>query len=112
MSFPALGYLHADVSLLRRHNDEAQISCLAESLGYTLRKTLVFENRTDDPIQYLIGEVIASDAEAVIVPSLDHFPDGIVPDELIHVTDIITVLPEHAYAWWATHEAPEPTDGA
>ncbi len=112
MSFPALGYLHADVSRWQRHHDEAQIACLAQSLGYTLRKTLVFEDRTDDPIQYLLGVVIASDAEAVIVPSLDHFPDSTVPDELIHVADIITVQPEHAYAWWATRDVPDPTDGA
>lgn len=107
MSFVALGFLHVEVSRLQQEWDSAQIRCLARRLGYVLADTVVFADRTDDPVQYLIGAVIALDAEAVIVPSLDHFPGGTVPAELVEITDIVTARPHHTYARWATGAPPD-----
>ncbi|WP_063009700.1 hypothetical protein [Nocardia kruczakiae] len=106
MSFLALGFLRTEVSRLHQEWDAAQIRCVARRLGYKLSETVAFGDRTDNPVQFLIGAAITHDAEAVIVPSLDHFPDGIVPAELVEVTDVITVRPERTYARWPLGEPP------
>lgn len=106
MSFLALGFLRTEVSHLQQEWDAAQIRCLARRLGYTLSETVAFGDRTDNPVQFLIGAAITHDAEAVIVPSVEHFPDGIVPAELVEVTDVITVRPERTYARRPLGETP------
>ncbi|MFJ9743541.1 hypothetical protein [Streptomyces sp. NPDC101166] len=96
----AIGYLRGDVSGMRQQWDEVQNRSLAKRLGYTLTRTVVFSERTDDPIQRLINVVRRTAAEAVFVPGLDHF-GGVVPDELVRAADVITVEPEATYARWA-----------
>ncbi|MDR7170107.1 hypothetical protein J2W56_003858 [Nocardia kruczakiae] len=107
MTFLALGYLRRDVSRRHQHWDESQIRWLAGRLGYNLCKTVALSNRTCDPIQQLIDAVVRLDAEAVVVPSLDHFADRVIPADLLAITDVVTVTPEHTYARWASGELPE-----
>ncbi|MGW5517694.1 hypothetical protein [Nocardia africana] len=107
MTFLALGYLRRDVSRRHQHWDESQIRWLAGRLGYTLCKTVALSNRTCDPIQQLIDAVVRLDAEAVVVPSLDHFADRVIPADLLAITDVVTVTPEHTYARWVGDELPE-----
>ncbi|MFE3989454.1 hypothetical protein ACFXPR_33675 [Nocardia tengchongensis] len=96
----AIGYLRSDVSRARQPWDEAQNRSLAKRLGYTLTRTVVFSESTDNPIQRLINVVRRTAAEAVFVPNLDHF-GGTVPAELVEVVDVITVEPEVTHARWA-----------
>lgn len=107
MTFVALGYLRKDVSRQQQRWDEAQIRSLAKRLGYNLCKTIVSSERTDAPIQLLMAVVAQLDAEAVIVPGADHFDDRTVPAELVEITDVITVKPEHTYARWPSGELPQ-----
>ncbi|GAB2442267.1 hypothetical protein [Nocardia tengchongensis] len=96
----ALGFLREDVSGSRRQWDERQIRVLAERLGYDLRKIAVLGANTDRPVyrlQVLVGNL---GVDAVIVPSLAHFEDGVVPGELVERADVITVRPEETYARW------------
>ncbi|WP_227982795.1 hypothetical protein [Nocardia spumae] len=104
MTFLALGYLRTDVSQRQRRWDEAQIRSLARRLGYELSEIILAG--THEPIQRLMDTVIELNAEAVIVPTADHFDGHLVPAELIEITDVITVSPEHTYARWATGEVP------
>ncbi|WP_405136073.1 hypothetical protein [Nocardia sp. NBC_01388] len=64
-----------------------------------LAKTVVFSARTDDPTQRVIDAVRAIDAEAVVIPGIDHF-EGYLPPELLAVADVITVSPEQTFARW------------
>ncbi len=95
----AIGYVRSDISGLRQQWDEIQIRSVARRLGYTLAKTIVSGPYTENPVQRLIDTVQTREAEAVIVPSADHF-DGEVPTELVAVADVITVSPEQTYARW------------
>ncbi|GAB2713774.1 hypothetical protein [Nocardia thraciensis] len=106
MTFDALGYLRKDVSRQRQQWDEAQIRALARRLGYNLRKTITFGEHTADPIHLLAATVTALSADAVIVPSTDHFDGNRIPADLVRVTDVITIAPEHTYARWPTGELP------
>ncbi|WP_280336126.1 hypothetical protein [Nocardia wallacei] len=107
MTFLALGYLRTDVSQLRRQWDEAQIRRLARRLGYTLGTTVTLGDPPGDPTRQLMNVVTAVGADAVAVPSADHFESGAIPAGLVAVTDVITVAPEHTYARWATGELPQ-----
>ncbi|WP_067529434.1 hypothetical protein [Nocardia uniformis] len=95
----AVGYLRADVSGARQPWDELQSRSLAKRLGYTVAKTIVFGPHTDDPVRRLINVVRAAQAEAVVVPGLDHF-DGRVPDALVAVVDVIAVDTGDIYVRW------------
>ncbi|MBF6169911.1 hypothetical protein [Nocardia blacklockiae] len=106
MTFLALGYLRTDISRQRQQWDEAQIRSLARRLGYNLCKTIAFSHRTDDPLGQLARAVAGLRAEAVLVPSADHFDCGTIPEELIRITDVITITPQHTYARWPTGELP------
>lgn len=95
----AIGYLRSDVSGARQPWDEVQNRSVAKRLGYAMVKTVVFSEHIEDPIQRLINVVGRTHAEAVVVPSLEHF-GGSVPDELVRVVDVITVDPHDTYARW------------
>ncbi|NKY88177.1 hypothetical protein [Nocardia veterana] len=107
MTFVALGYLRKDVSRQQQRWDEAHIRSLARRLGYNLSKTIVASELTVDPIRRLMDVVVKVDAEAVIVPSAAHFADRVIPPELVEITDVITVSPEHTYARWPTGKLPQ-----
>ncbi|GEM30738.1 hypothetical protein NN3_17450 [Nocardia neocaledoniensis NBRC 108232] len=92
MKPPAIGYLRRDISGVAQSWDETQIRSLAERLGYRFTKTVVFSDRTVDPIGRLLDVVTASEAAAVVTPTLSHL-DGF-PDPLLAVCDLITVTPE------------------
>ncbi|MEV5650948.1 hypothetical protein AB0L57_22080 [Nocardia sp. NPDC052254] len=104
MSFVALGFLRKDVSRQRQRWDEAQLRHVARSLGYDLSRTITFSQLTRDPMRQLLDTVVRFDADAVVVPSVDHFTDHIVPAALIEITDVITVAPEHIYTQSTTTE--------
>ncbi|MEU1427053.1 hypothetical protein ABZ412_08220 [Nocardia sp. NPDC005746] len=95
----AIGYLRSDVSGARQPWDEAQNRSIASRLGYAVAKTVVFSEHIEDPIRRLINVVGRMHAEAVVVPSLEHF-GGSVPHELVQVVDLITVDPHDTYARW------------
>ncbi|MFD6391251.1 hypothetical protein [Nocardia sp. NPDC060259] len=93
MKPPAIGYLRRDISGVAQSWDETQIRSLAERLGYRFTKTVVFSDRTTDPIGRLLGVVTTTQAAAVVTPSLTHLgPD--LPDALLAACDVITVSPE------------------
>lgn len=96
----AIGYLRQDTSGIRQQWDETQMRSLAKRLGYNLRKTVVFGERTDDPVHRLITVVRNLGVDAVIVPSPDHFEGGAVPGALVAVVDVITVEPEQTFTRW------------
>ncbi|GGK46061.1 hypothetical protein [Nocardia camponoti] len=97
MKPPAIGYLRRDISGVAQSWDETQIRSLAERLGYRFTKTVVFSNRTENPLGRLIDVVATSEAVAVVVPNLAHLGDD-VPDSLLAVCEIVTVSPETTYA--------------
>ncbi|MEV6058938.1 hypothetical protein ACIGO9_07770 [Nocardia asteroides] len=93
MKPPAIGYLRRDISGVAQSWDETQIRSLAERLGYRFTKTVVFSNRTTDPIGRLLDVVTTTEAVAVVIPDLTHL-DPDLPDALLARCDIITVSPE------------------
>ncbi|MFQ6393293.1 recombinase family protein [Nocardia sp. KC 131] len=95
----AIGYLRRDVSGIAQEWDEIQIRSVAKRLGYDLAKTVVFGRETDRPECRLLNVIRAVDADAVIVPSAEHF-DGSIPDPLVQACDVVTVSPENTYARW------------
>ncbi|WP_330184256.1 hypothetical protein OHB26_12030 [Nocardia sp. NBC_01503] len=101
----SIGYLRSDVSGVRQSWDEIRLRSTAARLGYTLAKTIVFGPYTDDPVQRLIDVVWSVDAEAVIVPSLDHL-GGEVPATLLAVADTITVDPQETFSRWIIPPGP------
>lgn len=112
MSRPdALGYLRKDISGVRQQWDEQQIRSLAKRYGYNLRKTITFGPDTDRPEFRLCNVVAGLEVDAVLVPSAAHFDDGEVPAELVKLTDVITVDPEHTYARWPLGTLPAEFDG-
>lgn len=106
----ALGYVRKDVSGVRQRWDEQQIRSLAGRFGYFLHKTVVFGSYIDDPVGELMCVVERTEAEALFVPSLEHF-DGCVPRALVSVADVVTVVPRYTYARWATGALPTEFDG-
>lgn len=105
----ALGYLRKDKSGVHQQWDEARIRALAQRFGYALCKTIVFGEFTEDPIGELVSAVRRAEVEAVIVPSLEHL-DGIAPQSLVAVADVIIVSPQHTYARWSTGQLPAEID--
>ncbi|MFF2085749.1 hypothetical protein ACFVVM_18385 [Nocardia sp. NPDC058176] len=92
MKPPAIGYLRRDISGVAQSWDETQIRSLAERLGYRFTKTVVFSDRTADPLRRLLDVVTTTEAAAVVTPSLNHLGD--LPDPLLAACDVITVTPE------------------
>ncbi len=92
----AIGYLRRDISGISQNWHEIQIRSLAQRLGYTLSKTIVFGTRTDDPVTQLITAARNAAARAVITPCLRHFSSHL-PTELIAEFDLITITPHHTY---------------
>ncbi|MBB5916032.1 hypothetical protein BJY24_004944 [Nocardia transvalensis] len=105
MGFVALGFLRTDVSRQHRSWYAAQVRCLARRLGYDLSGTIAL-GHSGDPVRHLLDTVARVNAEAVVVPSADHFADRVIPAALVEITDVITVAPEYTYARWATGELP------
>ncbi|MFE3541786.1 hypothetical protein ACFXK0_02305 [Nocardia sp. NPDC059177] len=97
MKPPAIGYLRRDISGVAQSWDETQIRSLAERLGYRFTKTVVFSERTVDPIRRLLEVVGTVEAAAVVTPSLAHL-DHDVPDRLLAACDVVTVSPEMTHA--------------
>lgn len=93
----AIGYVRQDISGCHQQWDETQVRSLAKRLGYNLRKTVVFSDRTDDPVARLRNVATTLGVDAVITPSADHL-GGDVPAELWRAVDVITVSPEWTYA--------------
>ena len=98
----AFGYLRSDVSGIKQDWDETQIRSLARRYGYDLAKIVVFKEGTDHPLRRLKHLITQLDAEAVFVPSLAHFVDESLPEDLRQRVNIITVTPENTHARWPT----------
>ncbi|WP_405495075.1 hypothetical protein [Nocardia sp. NBC_00511] len=96
----AIGFLRHDVSGEQQQWDEAQIQHLARRLGYDLCRTLILGPDTDRPLVRVRTMVSRTEADAIIIPNLDHF-GGRIPDEIVRIADVITVSPENTYARWA-----------
>lgn len=97
MNPAAIGYLRADVSGTSQVWHETQIRSLAKRFGYDLGRIVVFNARTDDPLRRLLIVVGKTKAEAVFVPSEEHF-GGPVPKSLIDVCDVVAVDSEHTHS--------------
>ncbi|NKX90947.1 hypothetical protein [Nocardia coubleae] len=93
----ALGYLRSDLAGPSQHWHEIRIRSLAKRYGYDLAKTIVFSDRTKDPIHQLISSVRNARAEAIFTPHVGHLGADI-PSDLVSVCDIITVDDESTYA--------------
>lgn len=93
MKPPAIGYLRRDISGVAQSWDETQIRSLAERLGYRFTKTVVFSDRTTDPIGRLLDVVTTTEAVAIVTPSLTHLGSDL-PHRIVAACDIITVSPE------------------
>ncbi|MVU78243.1 hypothetical protein GPX89_13440 [Nocardia sp. ET3-3] len=110
----ALGYLRTDVSGIGQLWDESQIRRLAARLGYDFADMVVYDPVSRrPPLARLRAQTTRLDAEAVIVPSPEHFEGGKVPEALIQQIDVITVHPEETYArWYAPPLRDLPSTGA
>lgn len=94
-----LGYLRTDVSGLAQLWDQSQIRKLATRLGYDFADMVIYDPRFGrPPLARLKAQASRLDAEAVIVPSLEHFEGAEVPGTLVVQLDVITVTPEETYA--------------
>lgn len=94
-----LGYLRSDISGIAQLWDESQIRRLAERFGYDLAAVVVYDPQSGrPPLARLRAQATRLDAEAVIVPSPDHFESKEVLGSLIQQLDVITVSPEATYA--------------
>ncbi|UGT44203.1 hypothetical protein LTV02_12770 [Nocardia yamanashiensis] len=94
-----LGYLRTDVSGIAQLWDESQIRRLAERYGYDLAAVILYDPNTGrPPLARLKSQATRLDAEAVIVPSPEHFEDSEIPGSLVQQLDVITASPEATYA--------------
>ncbi|MFE4456056.1 hypothetical protein ACFROC_01745 [Nocardia tengchongensis] len=102
-----LGYLRTDVSGLAQLWDETQVRRLAERFGYDLAGVVVYDpNSGRPPLARLRAQATRLDAEAVIVPSPEHFAGGEIPGTLVQRLDVITVSPEETHARRAVEPLP------
>ncbi|MFD7846747.1 hypothetical protein ACFV4K_27905 [Nocardia sp. NPDC059764] len=94
-----LGYLRTDVSGVAQLWDQSQIRKLATRLGYDFADMVVYDPRFGrPPLARLKAQATRLDAEAVIVPSPEHFEGAEIPGTLVRQLDVITVTPEETYA--------------
>ncbi|WP_458686930.1 hypothetical protein [Nocardia tengchongensis] len=89
----AVGFLRSDVSGLNQVRDELRIRAAARRTGYDLRKTVVFNERTEDRPHRLRVAVDRLGVDAVIVPSVAHFDNHAIPAELLEMAAVVTVSP-------------------
>lgn len=94
----AVGFLRSDVSGTNQPRDELRIHAAARRTGYDLRKTIVFSARTDEPMHRLRVAVDRLGVDAIIVPSIEHFDDHLVPAQLLEVAVVITASPGNTWA--------------
>ncbi|WP_162958593.1 hypothetical protein [Nocardia yunnanensis] len=93
----AVGFLRSDVSGLNQPRDELRILAAAKRTGYDLRKTIVFNEHTQDRVHRLKVAISRLGVNAVIVPSTEHFDDHTIPGELLEVAAVITVSPGNTW---------------
>ncbi|MFE3273194.1 hypothetical protein [Nocardia sp. NPDC059239] len=94
-----LGYLRTDVSGVAQLWDQSQIRKLATRLGYDFADMVIYDPKFGrPPLARLKAQATRLDAEAVIVPSPEHFEGGEIPGTLVQQLDVITVNPEETYA--------------
>ncbi|MVU82552.1 hypothetical protein GPX89_35645 [Nocardia sp. ET3-3] len=94
-----LGYLRTDISGVTQLWDQTQIRKLATRLGYDFADMVIYDPRFGrPPLARLKAQATRLDAEAVIVPSPEHFEGGEIPGTLVAQVDVITVTPEETYA--------------
>lgn len=94
----ALGYIRTDASGMAQLWDQSQIRRLAAKLGYDFADMVIYDPRFGrPPLARLKAQATRLDAEAVIVPSPEHFEGGQIPGALIRQLDVITVSPEETY---------------
>ncbi|MCU1640454.1 MAG: hypothetical protein JWN03_729 [Nocardia sp.] len=94
-----IGYLRTDVSGVAQLWDQSQIRRLAERLGYDFADMVIYDPKFGrPPLARLKAQATRLDAEAVIVPSPEHFEGGEIPGALVMQVDVIIVNPEETYA--------------
>ncbi|MVU77153.1 hypothetical protein GPX89_07810 [Nocardia sp. ET3-3] len=93
----AVGFLRTDVSGPNQAQDELRIRQAANRTGYDLRKTIVFSERTKDRVHRLRVAIDRLDVEAVIVPTVEHFDGGDIPDEIREMAGVLILNPEVKY---------------
>ncbi|MEV6773858.1 hypothetical protein AB0N05_35005 [Nocardia sp. NPDC051030] len=94
-----IGYQRVDVSGAALLWDQTQIRKLATRLGYDFTDMVVYDPKFGrPPLARLKAQATRLDAEAVIVPSPEHFTGGEIPGTLVQRLDVITVTPEETYA--------------
>ncbi|WP_405488789.1 hypothetical protein [Nocardia sp. NBC_00511] len=90
-----VGYLRTDVSGVALLWDQGQIRKLATCLGYDFADMVIYDPKFGrPPLARLKAQVTRLDAEAVIVPSPEHFEGGEMPGSLVRQIDVIAVNPE------------------
>ncbi|WP_245746026.1 hypothetical protein [Nocardia altamirensis] len=95
----AVGYLRTDVSGLAQLWDQGQIRRLATRLGYDFADMVIYDPKFGrPPLARLKAQATRLEAEAVIVPSPEHFDGGQAPGALVKQLDVITLTPEATYA--------------
>ncbi|MGW4246757.1 hypothetical protein, partial [Nocardia sp. NPDC004722] len=95
----ALGYVRTDISGVGQQWDETEIRRLAERYGYDFADMVLYDPSSGrPPLARLKAQATRLDAEAVFVPSLNHFEEGKVPASLVQKLDVVTVHPESTYA--------------
>ncbi|SUA75178.1 Uncharacterised protein [Nocardia otitidiscaviarum] len=94
-----LGYVRTDVSGMALLWDQSRIRRLADRLGYDFADMVIYDPKFGrPPLARLKAQATRLDAEAVIVPSPDHFEGAQIPGVLVKQLDVITVDPEETYA--------------
>ncbi|WP_147287024.1 hypothetical protein [Nocardia otitidiscaviarum] len=79
--------------------DQSQLRKRAEQLGLDFADMVVYDPRFGrPPLARLKAQATRLRAEAIIVPSAEHFAGGQIPVDLIRRVDIITVTPQETYA--------------
>ncbi|GAB2539455.1 hypothetical protein [Nocardia heshunensis] len=95
----ALGYVRTDVSGVSQQWDETEIRRLAARYGYDFADMVLYDPASGrPPLARLKAQATRLNAEAVFVPSLEHFEEGEVPGALVQKLDVVTVHPESTYA--------------
>ncbi|WP_245746033.1 hypothetical protein [Nocardia altamirensis] len=94
-----IGYLRTDVSGVAQLWDQAQIRRLADRLGYDFADMVIYDPKfSRPPLARLKAQATRLQAEAVIVPSSEHFEGNEIPGTLVQRLDVITVNPEETYS--------------